>query len=79
MAVDNPDHTLDVIGLRCPEPLMMVRQKMRKIELGETLLVIADDHSTTRDIPSYCRFIEHDLILSETEDSPYRYLIKKAH
>jgi len=73
-----PDHTIDVLGLRCPEPLMMVRLKMRKIAVGETLLVIADDPATTRDIPSYCRFIEHELVASETDDTPFRYLICKG-
>ena len=75
---DSADHILDVLGLYCPEPLMMVRTKMRNIELGETLLVLADDPSTTRDIPSYCRFIEHELVAVETDQPPYRYLLRKA-
>ena len=78
-AFDNPDHTLDVLGLRCPEPLMMVRVKMRKIAVGETLLIVADDPATTRDIPSYCRFIEHALLAEESDDAPYRYLVRKEH
>jgi len=68
---------LDAIGLRCPEPVMMVRLTMRKMKDGDTLLIIADDPSTTRDIPKFCVFMEHKLIKSETEQSPYRYLIKK--
>ena len=71
------DHTLDAIGLRCPEPVMMVRMNIRKIAVGETLLVIADDPSTTRDIPSFCEFMEHELIAKEVASSPYQYLIKK--
>ena len=42
------DHTLDAIGLRCPEPVMMVRMHIRKMVIGETLLVQCDDPSTTR-------------------------------
>ena len=75
--LNNADHTLDATGLRCPEPVMMVRMNIRKIEVGETLLVIADDPSTTRDIPSFCAFMEHELISKEIATSPYRYLIKK--
>ena len=73
-----PDHTIDVLGLRCPEPLMMVRLKMRKIAAGETLLVVADDPATIRDIPSYCRFINHELVASKTDDTPFKYLIRKG-
>lgn len=72
------DHILDAVGLRCPEPVMMVRQRIRKISSGETLLVIADDPSTTRDIPSFCRFMEHELITQSIDDTPYRYVIKKS-
>ncbi|MFG0833114.1 sulfurtransferase TusA [Aeromonas bivalvium] len=72
------NHELDAIGLRCPEPVMMVRKRVRTMAQGETLLVSADDPSTTRDIPSFCRFMDHTLIASETEQAPYRYLIRKG-
>ena len=71
-------HELDAIGLRCPESVMMVRKKVRLMAEGETLLVSADDPSTTRDIPSFCRFMDHTLVASETEQAPYRYLIRKG-
>lgn len=48
MSFDNPDHQLDALGLRCPEPVMMVRGAVRKMKDGETLLIIADDPSTDR-------------------------------
>jgi tRNA 2-thiouridine synthesizing protein A len=72
------DHQLDALGLRCPEPVMMVRLQIRKMAEGETLLVIADDHSTTRDIPSFCRFMQHTLLASAVAEKPYRYVIKKG-
>lgn len=72
------DQHLDALGLRCPEPVMMVRLHIRKMQDGEMLAISADDHSTTRDIPSFCRFMEHTLVASETADKPYRYLIKKG-
>ncbi|WP_448249573.1 sulfurtransferase TusA [Thalassotalea agariperforans] len=74
---NNADHQLDTLGLRCPEPVMMVRLNIRKIAVGETLLVIADDPSTTRDIPSFCRFMEHELVAQAVDDKPYQYLIRK--
>ena len=72
------DHQLDALGLRCPEPVMMVRKTVRLMQDGETLLVIADDPATVRDIPSFCRFMDHTLLASETEQPPYRYLIRKG-
>jgi tRNA 2-thiouridine synthesizing protein A len=75
---ENADHSLDTLGLRCPEPVMMVRLNIRKINSGETLLVSADDPSTARDIPSFCRFMEHELVAKQTEEKPYLYLIRKG-
>ena len=57
---------------------MMVRKTIRKIANQETLLVKADDSSTTRDIPSFCRFMEHELVAQQTDNKPYIYLIKKG-
>ena len=75
---ESADFQLDAIGLRCPEPVMMIRLKIREMQVGDTLSVVADDHSTTRDIPSFCRFMEHELVTSKTDESPYLYLIKKG-
>ena len=70
--------TLDALGMRCPEPVMMVRLQMRKMQVGETLLIIADDPATTRDIPAFCRFMDHELLASDTAKLPYRYVVKKV-
>lgn len=69
---------LDTLGLRCPEPVMMLRVAMRKLAVGDELTVIADDPATTRDIPSFCRFMDHELISAQTAELPYRYLIRKG-
>ena len=73
----NADQTLDALGLRCPEPVMMIRLQIRKMQVGETLLIIADDPATTRDIPAFCRFMDHELVSSDTNELPYRYVVKK--
>ena len=75
---EQANHHLDTLGLRCPEPVMMLRLKIRKIASGETLTVTADDPSTTRDIPSFCRFMEHELLAKQATNKPYQYLIKKS-
>lgn len=71
------DQQLDALGLRCPEPVMMTRLTIRKMLPGQTLLIIADDPATTRDIPAFCRFMDHELIAQDTTTLPYRYLLKK--
>ncbi|MCS5881893.1 sulfurtransferase TusA [Klebsiella variicola subsp. variicola] len=74
-----PDHTLDALGSAARSRSWMVRKTVRTMPVGETLLIIADDPATTRDIPGFCRFMEHELVAQETEALPYRYLIRKSH
>ena len=77
-AFDHADMTLDTLGLRCPEPVMLIRAQVRKMAAGQTLLVVADDPATTRDIPSFCRFMDHQLVAQQTDQLPYQYRIRKG-
>lgn len=72
------NQTLDAQGLRCPEPVMLVRKQIRHMNDGEVLLVIADDPASTRDIPGFCTFMDHSLLASETAQPPFKYWVKKG-
>ncbi len=72
------DNTLDAIGLRCPEPVMMVRLTLRKMLPGQVLKIWADDPSTKRDLAKFCLFMDHQLLSAQTEQKPFLYFIKKG-
>jgi tRNA 2-thiouridine synthesizing protein A len=74
------DHLLDATGLYCPEPVMMLHSKVREIEIGEVLLVLATDPSTQRDIPKFCTFLGHELVeqINENEKQKFSYYIRKG-
>jgi tRNA 2-thiouridine synthesizing protein A len=72
------NHHLNAVGKRCPEPVMLIRGIVRKMNEGETLAVTADDPSTARDIPSFCRFMDHTLLKVQIKEMPYQYLIGKG-
>jgi tRNA 2-thiouridine synthesizing protein A len=74
---DEADQQLDARGLFCPEPVMLLHNKIRDLAEGELLEVLATDPSTTRDIPRFCGFLGHELVLQEQDDKEYRYLIRK--
>ena len=73
------DEYLDALGLRCPEPVMMVRKAIRNMEMQQTLLIKADDPATVRDIPSFCRFMGHDLVEQFVDSKPFYFVIKKLN
>jgi len=74
----NTKQVLEAEGLRCPEPVMMIRKTIRAMNSGEILKVIADDPSTKRDIPTFCEFMDHHLLNKEIDQLPYQYWIKKG-
>ena len=69
---------LDARGLFCPEPVMMLHEKMPDMLEGEVLKVLATDPSTTRDIPQFCRFLGHTLIHQEERDDLFIFFIRRA-
>jgi tRNA 2-thiouridine synthesizing protein A len=76
--IEEADVKLETEGLRCPEPVMMVRKTIRNMQDGQTLYVSADDPSTTRDIPSFCRFMDHQLLSTQIDQPPFQFLIRKG-
>lgn len=72
------DHILNASGLFCPEPVMMLHNKVREIDAGDVLLVIATDPSTQRDIPKFCAFLGHDLIDQVNDEETFSYYIRKG-
>ena len=73
-----PDYVVDASGLRCPEPLMLVRNKIMDMQSGQLLKLIATDPSTSWDIPNYCRYLHHELVKQEATGKHYYYLIRKG-
>ncbi|ACL30796.1 sulfurtransferase TusA [Buchnera aphidicola str. APS (Acyrthosiphon pisum)] len=69
---------LNLIGLRCPEPIMIIRKTIRDMKDNEKILILSDDPATKRDIPNFCYFMEHKLLKNEIKVKPYRYLLKKG-
>ena len=78
MKTNDYDHLLDTRGLRCPEPVMLVRKMVRSMDEGQIVKIIADDPATKRDIPGFCEFMEHTLITALTTDTPYYFFVRKG-
>ncbi len=71
------DHELNAEGLYCPEPVMLLHNKIRDMAVGDAVKVIATDPSTERDIPKFCRFLGHTLLETKREGRFFYYWIQK--
>jgi tRNA 2-thiouridine synthesizing protein A len=72
-----PDAILDASGLNCPEPVMLLHNRVRDLHAGGLLKVIATDPSTRRDIPKFCVFLGHELVAQQETGGQYLYWIRK--
>ncbi len=70
------DAELDTTGLYCPEPIMLMHNRVRDMRAGEVLKVVASDPATTRDVPKFCNFLGHELLAQEQRGDDYLYYIR---
>ncbi len=72
------DLTLDTVGTVCPTPLIMAELKMKKLEAGQLLEVLADDPGVVRDFPVWCKNSGNRFLKLDRDKGCYRILIRKG-
>ncbi len=69
---------LDVRGLNCPQPILHMRASLKKMKPGKVLQVIATDPGSVRDIKTFCKQTDNNILLSSHEVAgEYIFLIQK--
>ena len=59
--------TLDVLGLKCPQPVLKVAALAKEIPSGDTLEVLADCESFPKDIDAWCSKMKKTLLFCVDE------------
>ena len=60
-------HTLDTLGLKCPQPILKVAVKAKELQSGDMLEVLADCHSFPKDIEAWCTRVSKTLLVCADE------------
>ena len=68
---------LDVRGLYCPSPAMQTVVELSKMQVGQTLIVLADDPAAEDDITDLCRTRGHELVELKKNGTDLEFIIKK--
>ena len=71
------DTELDAQGLLCPEPLMLLRNRVREMNNGEVVHIYATDPSTERDFSNFCRFMGHEMLEARLDSPVLEFWIRK--
>lgn len=69
---------LDATGLFCPEPVFRTKIEVEKMQVGETLTVLADDPTSEEDISRWVNRSGHELVELKKDGNIIEFLIKKV-
>ena len=72
------DQSLDCVGLYCPMPIVKTAEKIKELQPGEVLEVIADDKGITKDMPAWCQSTGHEFLGAEQEGEEIKVYVKKS-
>jgi len=71
------DQEIDTTGLKCPLPVLRARKRLKSMQSGQLLRIIADDPASVIDFPHFCNEQELRLLLNEeTEENLYCFVIE---
>ncbi len=71
------DEKLDCKGMMCPMPIVHITKKMKAMEPGAVLEVVADDVGSKEDVPAWASRTGNELLESREENGNYYFVIKK--
>ena len=72
------EYELDCLGEACPIPLVKTENKMKELEVGDTLIVIIDHSCALKNVPEWARKNNHTVEVEETGDSEWEIFIDKS-
>ena len=52
---------IDATGLACPQPIILLSQRISEVAIGESLILLADDPAAIFDVPAWCRMTKNVL------------------
>lgn len=60
-------HTLDTLGVKCPQPILKVAVKAKELQPGDMLEVLADCPSFPKDVEAWCSKMGKTLLFCADE------------
>lgn len=71
------DAKIDSRGMRCPLPIAQMAAKLKKMEMGETLEINADDAAFSEDVKAFCRVSGNELVDLIQKGTVFTAIIRK--
>ncbi|HZK52100.1 MAG TPA: sulfurtransferase TusA family protein [Actinomycetota bacterium] len=69
---------VDARGLVCPMPTIRLGQAIRKVEVGRLVEVWTDDPGSKQNMAAWCKNTGHELVEQSSDDSCFRYVVRRS-
>lgn len=70
-------YQLDARGLRCPMPLLKLKQALHGMDSGGVILVETSDPGSVRDFKAFLKQTGHELLEMEEREQAFFFRIRK--
>jgi tRNA 2-thiouridine synthesizing protein A len=84
-----PVLTLDALGKKCPIPIIMLADRIRDVQIGQHIAVLADDPAAKTDLPAWCALKSQEFVRADelpvrrdAAGSPHRawsFLVRRSY
>lgn len=71
------DATLDAQGLMCPMPIVKLAKKIKELQVGQVLELIADDPGAKEDVPAWCQRTGNEIVETKQEGKVIYFYIRR--
>ncbi len=78
----NPDDgelLLDVMGQKCPLPVLRTKKRLQRLEPGRLLRVFTTDPVSRIDLPHFCAETGHELVETRDRGTWIEFLIRRGN
>lgn len=73
------DASLDAVGLLCPLPVLKARKRLKAMQPGQVLRLLASDPAALIDVPHFCKESGNELLgVEEMDEGTRAYLIRRT-
>ncbi len=76
---DEPALTLDMLGRRCPVPVIELAKHIGDVSIGDVVEVLSDDEASRVDVPVWCRMKGHTFLGIEPTATGQRLRVRRQH
>jgi tRNA 2-thiouridine synthesizing protein A len=74
-----PALTIDALGKKCPIPIIMLAERIREVDIGQTIEVLADDPAATSDLPAWCTLKSQEYLQTRDLASGWAFLVRRSY